>query len=91
MKKTLVLLACLLALTLGASAQNRQPVSSIAIPPTARGGERATAIGITTIHLPPAAQSADAAAKPAPNGGPQGPPVAKTPPSAVHVSPTAKK
>ena len=87
--KKVTLLACLMVLTLCASAQNRQSVSPIAIPPNARG-ERPNAVGpITTIH-PPVAQSAEAAAKPAPNGGPQGPPVSKTPPNAVPVRSTAK-
>ncbi len=89
--KKVTLLACLLALTLGASAQNHQSASPVAIPPNARLGERPNAVGgVTTIH-PPAARSADATARPASNGGPQGPPASKTPPNAVQVPPTAKK
>ncbi len=88
--KNLSLFACLLVLTLGASAQNAISVGPIAIPPNARNGAKANADGTTTIEHAQA-QSSTAAAKPAPNGGPQGPPVSKTPPNAVQVPPTAKK
>ena len=89
--KKVTLLVCLLALTLGASAQNHQSVNPVAIPPNARGGERPNAVGGITTIQPPAAKSTDAVTKPASNGGPQGPPTAKTPPNAVRVPPTAKK
>ncbi len=87
--KNVTFFACLFVLTLGASAQNARTVSPIAIPPNAHQGERANANGITALDHVVTAQSA--AAKPASNGGPQGPPVAKTPPNAVQVPPTAKK
>ena len=89
--KNVTLFACLLVMTLGATAQNSHSTNPVAIPPNARGGERPNAVGgVTTVHVPQAAAS-EAAAKPAPNGGPQGPPVAKTPPNAVSVAPTARK
>jgi len=89
--KKLTLLACLLALTLGASAQNHQSVSPTAIPPNARGGEKANAVGATTIRPVAASQSADSAAKPAPDTGHKVPPIATMPPNAVREAPTAKK
>ncbi|MGO9516157.1 MAG: hypothetical protein ACLPND_03850 [Candidatus Korobacteraceae bacterium] len=87
--KNVTLFACLLVPTLGASAQTARTVSPIAIPPNARGGEK-HAVGITVADHAVSGQSATAA-KPAANGGPQGPPVVKQPPNAVQVPPTAKK
>ena len=87
--KTVTFFACLFVLTLAASAQNAISVSPVAIPPNAHQGERANANGITALDRAVTAQSA--AAKPAPSGGPQGPPVAKVPPNAVQVPPTARK
>jgi len=88
--KKVTLLASLLALALGASAQN-QP-SAVRVPPNARGGERPNAIsGVTTVHPDAAAEPANTADKPARHEDRRVPPVAKVPPSAVHVSPTAKK
>jgi len=88
--KKVTLLACLLALTLGASAQNQQ--STVRIPPNARGGERPNAIsGVTTVHPDAAAEPANTADKPARHGDRQVPPVAKVPPNAVHAGNTAKK
>ena len=90
--KKLTLLASLLALALGASAQSHQSVGPVAIPPNARGGARTNAVGVTTTTHPAAAvQSSAAAAKPASNGGPQAPPIAKVPPHVVPVPPIAKK
>jgi hypothetical protein len=87
--KNVTLFACLLVMTLGATAQNSHSTNPVAIPPNARGGERPNAVGgVTTVHVP---QASEAAVKPAPNGGPQGPPVAKVPPNAVQVGNTAKK
>ncbi len=86
--KNATLFACLLVLTLGASAQSARTVSPIAIPPNARGGEKHVN-GITVADHAVSGQSD--AAKPASNGNPQGPPVAKQPPNAVQVPRTAKK
>jgi len=84
--KNVTLFACLLVLTLGASAQSAS-VSRIAIPPNAHSIERAHAITVAD-H---AVSAQPAPAKPAANGGPQGPPTQKQPPNAVQVPPTAKK
>jgi len=91
--KNVTLFACLLVMTLGASAQNSVSSNPVAIPPNARGGERPNAVGaITTVHIPQASLSSEAAAKPAPNGGPQGPPtIIKTPPNALPVGSTVKE
>ena len=86
--KNVTLFACLLVLTLGASAQTSSSVSRIAIPPNAHSKEEAHAITVADHAV--SGQSASAA-KPAANGGPQGPPVVKQPPNAVQVPPTAKK
>ena len=85
--KNVTLFACLLVLTLGASAQSVRSVSPVAIPPNARGA-RALDNGVTVADHAAATQSATA--KPAANGGPQGPPEAKVPPKAVPVQPKAK-
>jgi hypothetical protein len=91
--KNVTLLACLLVLTLGASAQNAISVRPIAIPPNAHNGPKADvdANAITVADHAVSGQSATAVAKPAANGGPQGPPTQKNPPNAVQVPPTAKK
>ena len=86
--KNLTLFACLLVLTLGASAQSARSVSPVAIPPDARG-VRALGNGITVADHVVKAQSD--AAKPPANGGPQGPPTAKVPPSALKVPALARK
>jgi len=92
--KKVELLAGLLALALGASAQNHRPVSPNAIRPNAIGPNAhrasANAEGVTTIHPAAAAQSADAAAKPSSSDDPPGPTARKVRPNAV-VGPTAKK
>ncbi len=85
------LLTFLLALTVGASAQNPQSVSRTAIPPNARGGEKPNAISGVARANSAAADSEAATAKAIPSGGPQEPPVAKVPPNAVHHGPTARK
>jgi hypothetical protein len=87
--KNVTFFACLIVLTLGASAQSVLFVSPVAIPPNAHQGQRANANGITALDHAATVQSA--AAKPAPSGGPQGPPTAKTPPNAIQVPPVAKK
>ena len=89
--KKLTLLASLLALALGASAQSHQSVGPVVIPPNARGGARTNAVGVTTTTPPAAAVQSAAAAKPASNGGLQAPPIAKVPPHVVPVPPIAKK
>jgi len=89
--KNASLFACLLVLTLGASAQSSRSVSPIAIPPNARGGVSANPIGITRIHRTAEAQSADSAASSVSSDAKQVPPTAKAPPIAVKVPPTAKK
>ena len=86
--KNVTLFACLLVLTIGASAQTSSSVSRIAIPPNAHSKEEAHAITVADHAV--SGQSASAE-KPAANGGPQGPPVVKQPPNAVQVPPTAKK
>ena len=86
--KKVTLFACLLVLTLGASAQSAISVSPTAISPNAHRGVQANAKDITAANH---AVSAQSAAKPQSNGGPPGPPVSKQPPTAVQVPPVAKK
>ncbi len=81
--KNVTLLTCLLALTLGASAQSSRSVNPIAIPPNARGGERGSAVGITTTPNAVAAKSVSGTAQPAPIAH-------KTPPNST-VPPVPKK
>jgi hypothetical protein len=88
--KNATLFACLLVLTLGASAQNARSASPIAVPPNARGGEKRSATGITVAGHAVSGQSANAVTK-ATSEGSQVPPIAKAPPNAVHVPPVAKK
>jgi len=80
--KKVSLLACLMLLTLGANAQIATIVRPNAIPPNAHRGPRTNDAGVTTVS--------SQAPKPAPNGGPQGPPVAKVPPNST-VPPVVRK
>jgi hypothetical protein len=89
--KTVTLFASLLVLTLGASAQNAISVSPIAVPPNAHRGPKADASPITVSDHAVSGQAPNAVTKAATSGGSQVPPIAKTPPNAVHVPPVAKK
>jgi hypothetical protein len=89
--KNVTLFACLLVLTLGASAQSAISVSSAAISPNAHNGAKADAHGVTTADRAVSAKSASANPNSAISGGPQGPPVSKAPANAVTVSSNAKK
>jgi len=88
--KNVTLFACLFVLTLGASAQNAISTSPVAIPPNARGGEKKSASPITVADHAVNGQAANAVTTVKSDGSPQ-PPIAKTPPNAVHVPPVAKK
>jgi hypothetical protein len=87
--KNIRLFACLMLLSLGANAQHAIPVSPIAIPPNAHS-VKADANGVATSSNAASAQSANAASKASSTSGPSGPPVAKQPPNAVQVPPTAR-
>jgi hypothetical protein len=89
--KKVTLFACLLVLALGASAQTALSVRPIAIPPNAHNGAKAEANGITVADHAVSGQSPNAVSKSSTSGGQQVPPIAKTPPNAVHVPPVAKK
>jgi len=90
--KNATLFACLMVLTLGANAQSSRSAGPVAIPPNAHSGERPNVIGgVTTIHHDAAAQAVNTNAKPASDGGPQGPPVAKIPPNSQRPGPIARK
>jgi len=66
--KKVTLFACLLALTLSASAQSRQSVGSNTVPSNTHDGKpRNAAPGATKLPLNVGSQSADAAAKAAAN------------------------
>ena len=83
MKKA-TLFATVLALALAASAQESHFPGSSVIALSARGGDHASANGVTTTQAPNA-QPVSADAKAAVSGGPTGPPVQKQGANAVNV------
>ena len=84
--KNVILFACPVLLTLGASAQAVRPIGPITVAPNARNGEKPNAGSITVADHAASGQSANAVtkSKPVPSHAVPGP-------HAVPVPPTAKK